>query len=60
MEDGILGIYNGVDITHEDLDLIDESIRFFVETSGYYVSLDEQIDLRIRARKTLEKFGLEL
>lgn len=60
MEDEILGIYNGVDITHEDLDLIDESIRFFVETSGYYVSLDEQIDLRIRARKTLEKFGLSL
>lgn len=60
MGDGILGTYNGVDITHEDLDLIDESIRFFVDTSGYYVSLDEQIDLRIRARKTLEKFGLEL
>ena len=60
MGDGILGTYNGIDITHEDLDLIDESIRFFVDTSGYYVSLDEQIDLRIRARKTLEKFGLDL
>ena len=60
MEDGILGTYNGVNITHEDLDLIDESVKFFVETSGYYISLDEQIDLRIRARKTLEKFGLEL
>lgn len=60
MEDEILGTYNGINITHEDLDLIDESVKFFVETSGYYISLDEQIDLRIRARKTLKKFGLDL
>lgn len=60
MEDRILGVYNSVDITHEDLDLIEEAIKFFVESSGYYVSYDEEVDLHIRARKTLEKFGLSL
>lgn len=58
MEDGILGIYNSVDITHEDLDLIEEAIRFFVESSGYYISYDEEVDLQIRAKNTLKKFGL--
>lgn len=60
MEDRILGVYNNVDIIHEDLDLIEEAVRFFVESSGYYVSYDDEVDLQIRARKTLEKFGLSL
>lgn len=60
MKNGILGVYNNVDITHEDLDLIEEAVRFFVESSGYYVSYDDEVDLQIRARKTLEKFGLSL
>lgn len=60
MEDRILGVYNNVDITHEDLDLIEEAIRFFVESAGYYVSYEDEVDLQIRAIKTLKKFGLSL
>lgn len=59
-EDGILGVYNGSYISDEDLDLIEEAIRFFVAASGYYVSYDDEIDLQIRAKNTLRKFGLIL
>lgn len=58
--DGILGVYNGSYISDEDLDLIEEAIRFFVAASGYYVSYDDEIDLQIRAKNTLKKFGLIL
>lgn len=60
MEQGILGTYDRVDITEEDLDLIQEAIQFFVASSGYYVSYDEEIDLQKRAKETLKKFGLLL
>lgn len=60
MEQGVLGTYNGVDITAEDLDLLEEAVRFFVGASGYYVSYDEEIELQKSAKETLRKFGLYL